>query len=234
MWFYFFARGLVNPVDDFRELNPPSHPGLMKLLANEFSDSGFDVKHLIRCICNSQAYQRTSRVAAGTSDQTVAALTTGFSRMPLRVMTANVLYDSLKQAYGDPKLDLRGFDPKDGITAGESSPVGDAYLEFLRRFGTNEEDATDFTHGIPQLLTMINHPRLLAGSKTLEAYLKANPKATPEQTVEWLYLGTLSRRPSADEQADAQKYLKKAGEPLKGHAGVLWMLVNRSEFLLVR
>ena len=28
MWFYFFARGIVNPVDDFRELNPPSHPGL--------------------------------------------------------------------------------------------------------------------------------------------------------------------------------------------------------------
>jgi hypothetical protein len=232
LWFYFFARGIVHPVDDFRELNPPSHPGLMKLLANEFAASGFDVKHLVRCICNSQAYQRTSRVAHGTSEHTTAALTAFFGRMPLRVMTADMLYDSLKLAYGDPQLDLRGFD-KD-IANGQSAPVADAYLEFLRRFGTNKEDATDFTHGIPQLLTMINHPRLLTGSKGLDGYLKATPTATAEQTVEWLYLATLSRRPTNAEQGEAQRYLQKAGEPAKGYAGVLWMLVNRSEFLLIR
>jgi hypothetical protein len=234
LWSYFFSRGIVHPVDDFRELNPPSHPGLMKLLANEFAGSGFDIKHLIRCVCNSEAYQRTSRVAPGTSEQTVTALTASFGRMPLRVMTADVLYDSLKLAYGDPKLDLRGFDPKDGIGNGESAPVADAYLEFLRRFGTNKEDATDFTHGIPQLLTMINHPRLLAGSKALDGYLKATPASTPEQTVEWLYLATLSRRPTSAEQADAQRYLKKSADPTKTYGGVLWMLVNRSEYLLVR
>ena len=232
LWFYFFSRGIVSPVDDFRELNPPSHPGLMRLLGNEFTASGYDVKHLIRCICNSEAYQRTSRIASGTNEQAIAALTASFGRMPLRVMTADVLYDSLKQVYGDPKLDLRGFDPKDGLTAGESSPVADAYLEFLRRFGTNEDDATDFTHGIPQMLTMLNHPRLLAGSKALETWMKGKP--TSELTVEWLYLSTLSRRPTAEEQADAEKYLKKAGDPMKGYSGVLWMLVNRSEFMLVR
>ena len=36
LWFYLFSRGIVNPVDDFRELNPPSHPGLIELLAGEF------------------------------------------------------------------------------------------------------------------------------------------------------------------------------------------------------
>jgi mono/diheme cytochrome c family protein len=232
LWLYFFARGIVHPVDDFRDLNPPSHPGLMKLLANEFAASGFDVKHLIRCVCNSQAYQRTSRVTPGTSDATVAALTATFGRMPLRVMTADMLYDSLKLAYGDPKLDLRGFDPKE-IANGQSTPVADAYGEFLRRFGTNKEDSTDFTHGIPQLLTMLNHPRLLAGSQALDAYQKSTPGATPEQTVEWLYLATLSRRPSSTEQAEAQLYLQKAGDK-KSYVGVLWMLVNRSEFLLIR
>jgi hypothetical protein len=234
LWFSFFARGLVHPVDDFRELNPPSHPGLMKLLANEFAASGFDVKHLIRCVCSSAAYQRTSRVPAGMSDEAVASLTAAFGRMPLRVMTADVLYDSLKLAYGDPKLDLRGFDPKDGIGNGESAPVADPYLEFLRRFGTNEDDATDFTHGIPQMLTMINHPRLLAGSKALEAFLKRKPEPTPEQTVEWLYLSTLSRRPTAEELAEAIRYLKKVKDGSKAPVGVLWTLVNRSEYLFVR
>lgn len=233
MWFYFFARGIVNPVDDFRELNPPTHPGLMKLLANEFSASGFDVKHLIRCICNSDAYQRTSRVAAGTPEQTVAALTAAYGRMPLRVMTADALYDSLKLAYGDPKLDLRTIDSKDN-TAGQSAPIADAYLEFLRRFGTNKEDATDFTHGIPQMLTMINHPRLLSGSKALDAFRKTTPTPSVEKTVEWLYLSTLSRRPSAQELAEAQRYLQRTDNGSAGYVGVLWMLVNRSEYLLVR
>jgi hypothetical protein len=231
MWFYFFARGIVNPVDDFRDLNPPTHPGLMKLLTNEFAASGFDVKHLVRCICNSEAYQRTSRVTADMNEQTVAALTSAYGRMPLRVMTADVLYDSLKQAYGDPKLDLRAVDSKDSSTAGMSAPVADPYLEFLRRFGTNKEDATDFTHGIPQMLTMINHPRLLAGSKALDAYRKVTPPPSPEKTVEWLYLSTLSRRPTGEEQAEAQRYLQRAPDSF---VGVLWMLVNRSEYLLVR
>ncbi len=174
----------------------------MKLLANEFSASGFDVKHLLRCLCNSQAYQRTSRVTADMDGQTVAALTAAYGRMPLRVMTADVLYDSLKLAYGDPKLDLRTVNSRDSSTAGMSAPVADEYLEFLRRFGTNKEDATDFTHGIPQMLTMINHPRLLAGSKTLDEYRKRKPIPSPEQTVEWLYLSTLSRRPTREEQAE--------------------------------
>ncbi len=234
LWFYLFSRGIVNPVDDFRELNPPTHPGLMKLLANEFAASGFDVKHLIRCVCNSEAYQRTSRVPPGTDEPTVSALTANFGRVPLRVMTADVLFDSLKLAYGDPKLDLRAIDPKDGNASGESAPVADPYLEFLRRFGTNKEDATDFTHGIPQMLAMINHPRLLAGSKALDARLKAKPAPDSDAVVEWLYLSTLSRRPTAGEKADADRYLKKAADPAKGYNGILWMLVNRTEFLLVR
>jgi hypothetical protein len=232
-WFYLFARGLVNPVDDFRDLNPPTHPGLMKLLANEFAASDFDVKHLIRCVCNSEAYQRTSRVPPGADDQAIAALTAAYGRMPLRVMTADMLYDSLKQVYGDPQLDLRAVDNKASSTVGMSAPVADAYLEFLRRFGTNKEDATDFTHGIPQMLTMLNHPRLLAGSKTLDAYLKTKPTPAAEQVVEWLYLSTLSRRPTDQELADAQKYLQKTKKQ-NPYIGVLWTLVNRTEYLLVR
>lgn len=167
VWFYLFSRGIVNPIDDFRELNPPSHPGLMKLLASEFAASGYSVKHLFRCVCNSQAYQRTSWIDPETDEQTRGALTTAFARMPLRVMTADMLYDSLKFVYGDPALDLRTS--VEHATVGMSAAIADPYLEFQRRFGTNEEDATDFTHGVAQMLTMINHPRLLAGSNLLDA-----------------------------------------------------------------
>jgi hypothetical protein len=232
VWFSLFSRGIVNPIDDFRELNPPSHPGLLKLLAGEFTASGYDVKHLIRCVCNSQAYQRASRVAPDIDDLQRTALTTAFGRMPMRLMTADRLYDSLKLAFGDPKLDLRTSIAHSSV--GMAAPVGDALLEFHRRFGTNEEDATDFTHGIAQMLTMINHPRLLRGGQSLEGFRKKSPKASPEQTIEWLYLSTLSRRPTKEELAEATEYVSQSADPTTAFNGVLWMLVNRTEFLLVR
>ena len=233
-WFYFFGRGIVNPVDDIRPLNPPTHPGLLALLENEFTASGFDLKHLIRCVCNSQTYQRTSRPNKEKRIESLALVTAQFGQMPLRVMTADMLYDSLKQVYGDPKLDLRAIDPKDGNQNGESAPIGDPLLQFQRDFCTNEEDPTDFRHGIPQMLTFLNHPRLLKGSKALEDFRKTNPDQTTAQTIEWLYLSTLSRLPSPDELATATQFVTELEEPEKAYTDVLWMLVNRSEFLFVR
>jgi hypothetical protein len=179
LWFYLFSRGIVNPIDDFRELNPPSHPGLIKLLAGEFAASGFDIKHLFRCVCNSRAYQRTSWIETATDEQTRGALTTAFGRMPLRVMTADMLYDSLKQVYGDESLDVRTSVKH--TTVGMSAAVADPYLEFQRQFGTNEDDATDFTHGVAQMLTLLNHPSLLGGSRALDAYWAKLPSLSERQ-----------------------------------------------------
>ncbi|MBY0458129.1 MAG: hypothetical protein K2V38_12375, partial [Gemmataceae bacterium] len=63
---------------------------------------------------------------------------------------------------------------------------------------------------------------------------KAKPAPDADAVVEWLYLSTLSRRPTASEKAAADRHLKKAPDPAKGYNGVLWMLVNRTEYLLVR
>lgn len=233
LWFYFFARGIVNPIDDLRELNPPSHPGLLQLLANEFAASNYDVKHLVRCLCLSQAYQRSSLTDPKMDETARQALTFAFGRMPLRGMTADMLLDSLKQAYGEEKeFDLRTAS-KDSTT-GMAAVVADAYREFHRVFGTNEEDATDFSHGVSQMLTFINHPRLRSASKALDAQLKAKPDTTPSQAIDWLYLSTLSRRPDEQEAKEALEFVQKSQDPTTGYRGILWMLVNRSEFVLVR
>ena len=234
MWFYLFARGIVNPVDDMRELNPPTHPGLLTLLANEFKASNYDMRHVLRSICNSQTYQRTSRVDVKLSDAQQATQKELFGRAPLRVLTADMLFDSLKMIYADHKLDLRTIGKNDGNTNGESAAVGDPLLEIHRQFGINEDDATDFTHGIPQMLTFINHPRLLTGDKAIEEHLKADPKPKPQQSVEWLYLSTLTRRPSQAEAADALTYINESDDKTAALVDVRWMLINRSEFILIR
>ncbi len=42
MWRYFFGRGIVDPVDDFRSMNPPTHPELLDALARDFRDHRYD------------------------------------------------------------------------------------------------------------------------------------------------------------------------------------------------
>ncbi len=61
MWGHFFGRGIVEPVDDFSDANPPSHPELLDFLAKEFAAHEFDLKFLIRAITASRTYQLSSR-----------------------------------------------------------------------------------------------------------------------------------------------------------------------------
>lgn len=231
MWWYFLSRGLVHPVDDIRDDNPPSHPETLKLLTEEFVASGFDVRHLVRCIANTEAYQRTSNLTKGQAEK-IAELKEAFAIMPVRLLPADSLYDSLRLTLNDPALDLRSYDPKEAQRFGESSPVGTAYDEFVRLFGINEDDTTELTHGIPQFLALINHPRLRTGGKTPDDLVKAN--VTPEQAVETLYLGSLSRRPTAVEMDESKQFLQRASSPRRGYAGLVWTLVNRSEYVFVR
>ena len=58
----------------------------------------------------------------------------------------------------------------------------------------------------------------------------AEPK--PADTLEEMYLATLTRRPTPDETTKMLAYLKDAGPA--GLADVLWVLTNTSEFVLIR
>ena len=52
--------GLVDQVDDIRVSNPPSNPELFQVLGDKLVEYNFDFRRLVRDICNSQAYQRSS------------------------------------------------------------------------------------------------------------------------------------------------------------------------------
>ena len=232
MWAYFFVRGIVNPIDDFRPDNPPTHPEILDLLAAEFRSSGFDVKHLIRCILNARVYQRGNGSDPKVDPQQLAKQADWFARYPLKLISTDMLFESLKLALEDPVLDLRTVDPALSSKFGESTPIGDAYQEFTRLFETNENDATDFRHGIPQFLALMNHPRIGDGGKKVERLLKAKLESTA--IIEQLYLGTLSRRPASEETDEAIRFVQASSTPRVGYNGLLWMLINRSEFLLIR
>ncbi|MEM7394395.1 MAG: DUF1553 domain-containing protein, partial [Verrucomicrobiota bacterium] len=65
LWYLFFGRGLSEVLDDLGYQGAwPSHPELLDWLAVEFMESGWDVKHVVRLIVQSEAYRQSSHETA--------------------------------------------------------------------------------------------------------------------------------------------------------------------------
>lgn len=61
-WQHFFGTGLVTTVEDFGSQGErPTHPQLLDWLAAEFVESGWNVKHMLKLIVMSAAYQQSSK-----------------------------------------------------------------------------------------------------------------------------------------------------------------------------
>jgi hypothetical protein len=96
-WAELIGRGFVNPVDDFRADNPPSHPKTLDYLAEEFIASGYDFRFLVRTIVHTAAYQR-GRLPGTTSPLERQAAEEAFAAAPTRRMLSEALFDSIVQA----------------------------------------------------------------------------------------------------------------------------------------
>jgi hypothetical protein len=224
-WAKLLGRGLVNPADDMHDANPPSHPELLADLAGQFAASGFDVKHLIRAICNSQTYQRTSKPAGNNADAGPEV----FARMAIKVLTPGQHFDSLLVVYGPlpnnvprgrrPGMGRFPFNPRDG---------------FITFFNVEEgADPTEYQAGIPQVLRLMN-ARPFNRPAALNRILGEGP-IDRNVVIEKLYLTTLARRPTAAERTRITAYLDKHKDrPRLAYADVLWALVNCSEFAVNR
>jgi hypothetical protein len=222
-WGLLFGRGFVNPVDDMHEGNPASHPELLADLAKQFSANGFDVKYLLRAICNSEAYQRSSKPNGNNADADASL----FARMAIRPLTPEQLYDALTQLTGGVGANANARRGPAGRFAG--SPR-DTFVAF---FGIEDgADATEFQAGIPQVLRLMNSPQLNRAAALAPLLRDGKSKA---EIVEKLYLTVLARRPSGEETARIDRYLDKNREQgRQAYAGVLWALMNSSEFALNR
>ncbi len=120
LWMRHFGRGIVSSVSNFgRSGVAPTHPELLDWLATEFVAKGWSLKSLHRLIMTSSAYQQSSQVDAKVvaADPDNALL----SRMPLRRMDAETLYDSLITVAG--RLDPTAFGPADDVSISNDKEV---------------------------------------------------------------------------------------------------------------
>jgi hypothetical protein len=219
VWAQLMGVGLVDPVDDFQVVNPPSHPELLDELATAFIDSGFQLDVLYAGICQSKAYQRTSR-------QTDAAQADGrvFARMAVKPMSAEQLYDSLLLVTGESTSRAPG-----------RRGAGDGKRRFLDLFATPDASGEPLT-SMPQALFLMN-----GGTVNRAAALPSGvqPKAQSDGTaenakvaIEDLYLSVLSRRPTEAELKTASDHVSQgaAAERASRLGDVLWALLNLPEF----
>ena len=99
VWGYFFGRGIVDPVDDFRWSNPPTHPELLDALARDFREHGHDLKRLMRLIVQSRTYQLSSVPNETNKNDRI-----NYARSLPRPLDTEVLLDALSSATGVPEV----------------------------------------------------------------------------------------------------------------------------------
>ena len=97
VWKDLVGTGFVEPVDDFRDDNPPSHPRTLDFLAEEFVAQDFNFRWLVQTIVSSDAYQR-AHVGLEVDEVRRGELEAAFLATPMRRMKAEAMYDSIVTA----------------------------------------------------------------------------------------------------------------------------------------
>jgi hypothetical protein len=232
-WKHFFGRGLVEPEDDMRVSNPATNPELLDALAADFVASGYDLKHLIRSIATSRAYDRSSL-----PNEYNGADRQNFARYYPRRLPAEVLLDAINAVTGGDEK-FNGL-PK-GFRAAQLPDDGFASY-FLEIFGRPKRESVcecerSSEANLSQTLHLLNSNEIqqkLTAKDTRVARWANDPRPDSEK-IDELYRLCYSRPPTSDEREICLAHLAKrqaADQGRQGYEDLLWTLLNTKEFLL--
>ncbi len=237
IWYHLLGRGLVDPIDDFRDTNPASHPELLEELAADFAAHGFRLRHTLRRILDSRTYRLSSDpgdAPADASNHTHAAV---------RRLTAEQLVDIQHQVLGVP-LRVRGY--PEGIRAAQlpgALPTRDSRKSdldrFLEVFGkparllTCECERSDETT-MAQAFQLISgpsvHALLSAPDNRLGRWIRDG--RTDDQVIDELFWSALTRGPSDAERVRCRAHLEGASDRRAALEDLAWGVLNAKEFIL--
>jgi hypothetical protein len=247
VWRNFMGRGLVEAEDDLRATNPPSNAELFDYLARDFIEHKYDVKHLIRQVMNSAAYQRSSKKVAGNE-----ADGRYYSRYLVRRLSGEVLLDCLSQVTGSPTVFNQVYTGVEGGTAATSNyPPGTRALQlpdsrvasrFLDAFGRPDRMAVcscerqqDATVGQALMINngQVLNDKLRAKDSRINAWLAE--EIGDEDTVKRLFALALGRPPTPDEMKKCVAILKESPAEKDGRREALedlfWAVLTTREFV---
>ena len=230
VWDWFFGRGIVDPVDDVRTTNPPTHPELLQALAREFRERGYDLKSVMRLIVQSRTYQ-----LSGKPNDTNRGDKMNFSHAIPRALDAAVLLDAISKVTG----------VKEEFVSGDQAPPPWAKAidtlpdmcpsPFMDAYGRN--DRATLPEGKPQPgLAQALH--MMTGSTYTDKISKEGGRvdrllksgATDKQIIEELYLVALSRFPTSGEMTELQTLIGQQTSRRDAIESLTWALIGSREF----
>ncbi|RUL89400.1 DUF1553 domain-containing protein [Tautonia sociabilis] len=232
VWADLMGVGLVMPVDDLRATNPPTNPELLDALADEFVQSGFDLKHLIRTIMTSRVYALDSLP----NDRNVADVR-NYARHYRKRLPAEVLIDAICDVTGIPE-EYDAAAPGTRATQIWTHRVPSTFLDTFGRPDANQDPPCERTPdtSVTQVLHLMNAPSLhakITHEDGLAARLAASDRP-PSAIVEELYLLLYCRRPTEEERSVALAVFDEPGvDRRRACEDLLWALLNSAEFLFI-
>ncbi len=229
IWGHLMGRGIVEPVDDFRDSNPPSNARLIDELSKQFVSNGFSQKWAVRTICNSRTYQLSSRKNGFNKDDEIYS-----SHANTRLLSAEQLLDgicavtSVPEQFPGVPLGTRACELAD--------PPTDHY--FLKVFGQPQREMAcqcerSSESNLSQALQMINgpvvHNKLRADNGRIATMIK--DMKTDDEIIASLYLAALARTPSVEEMTASKTHIAAQTDRRQALEDVGWAILNSKEFL---
>jgi hypothetical protein len=229
IWFHLNGRGIVDPVDDFRDSNPSANDELLDALAKDFAAHKFDMKYVIRTICNSRTYQLSAQSTETNKDDNKY-----FSHAVTKLLPAEPLLDAICSAVEVPEKYA-------GLPMGTRAvqlPDGEINHPFLKTLGQPGRELAcecerESDSNLAMALQFINGPTINekirnAGNRVGRLL---NAKMDEKAMLEEIYLATLSRPPQEAEVKAVLEHVGKASDKRKAWEDVQWALLNAKEFL---
>jgi hypothetical protein len=212
LWFAFMGRGIVHPLDLHHAANPPSHPELLDLLADEFAVHQFDVKWFLRELALTKTYQRTSLMPAGQGPPGAEYFAVALERR----LTAEQLLGATVAATGTEPKQADALRPK-----------------FLKAFANQPREPEDeIAPSLKAALFVLHDASVLDLMKPKAGNLvERAAKLDDAAAADELYLAILARKPSDAERAAVVAVLAKHKEKRAEAVGrAAWALVASMEF----
>ena len=228
IWDHFFGMGIIQPVDDIRVSNPASNPELFQALGDALIKYNYDFRQLVRDICNSNTYQRTTvRNESNETDEK------NFAHANVRRIRSESLLDCISQVT-ETKDKFRGLP-----LGARAVQIGDGATSsyFLDTFGRSPREtvcACDVKTdpNLSQSLHLLNGPTLEGKIQQGGVIRKlVSEKKTPEQIIESLYVRCLTRKPTATELEKLKAAVAEEKDPQRALQDIFWAVLNSREFV---
>lgn len=219
LWGYLFGVGIIEPIDDIRAGNPPTNPELLAALTSDFVESGFDVQHILKTICNSRTYQHSVATNDWNADDQI-----NYSHALPRRLPAEVLFDAIHVASGAvPKLPgaPAGFRAAQLPDAGATIPFLDDFGRPVRESSCECERSSSMVLG--PIMKLVNGPTVADAIGDPQNALAKLAAEQPDDArlIEEVFLRFLSRKPTEQEIALGKDALAAPGKDYESAAAAL-------------